>query len=145
MPSISHSGLNSYLMGRAITTYQYIINNWLSEDCLFDSYLIKARFSSIGHSIRHFVLYGYSVLTKHLCRTAKVSNTIESYLTAKLIGGINSDIKRCKSDTCLFDCYLIETIYRSSKTPKPLCESGSFSPLPLGQRDITKILNTAFI
>ena len=139
MPSISHSGLNSYLMGRAAITYQHIITCWLSVVCLFDGYLIEALLSSIGHSIRHFVLYGYSVLKMYFYRTLSQLKSAKSYLMVKLKNLASHILNNCISAICLFDGYLTEVHCKSYKTPKLLDKSGFFPPLPLGQRDMSKV------
>lgn len=116
MPNTFHSGLKSYLMSRATKNNNHIINNWLSTTCLFDGYLIEA-------------LNRYQVVWK----------TIDSYLTTNLKTTTKTIIKYCKSAICLFDGYLIEVDYKGYKTPKPLDKSGFFPPLPLGQRDMSKV------
>ena len=94
---------------------------------------------SIGHSIRHFVLYGYSVLKMYFYRTLSQLKSAKSYLMVKLKNLASHIISNCISAICLFDGYLIEVDYKGYKTPKPLDKSGFFPPLPLGQRDMSKV------
>ena len=93
----------------------------------------------IGHSIGHFVLDKSFALKRHFYRTLRMWKIIDSYLTTNLKMATKTIIKYCMSAICLFDGYLIEVDYKGYKTPKPLDKSGFFPPLPLGQRDMSKV------
>ena len=43
MPNTSHSGLNSYLMGKTKVVDEYFATICKSMDCLFDGYLIGPK------------------------------------------------------------------------------------------------------
>ena len=64
---------------------------------------------------------------------------LKSYLMSRATKNNNHIINNWLSTTCLFDGYLIEVDYKGYKTPKPLDKSGFFPPLPLGQRDMSKV------
>lgn len=93
----------------------------------------------IGHSIGHFVLDNSFVLKRHFYRTFSLNEPMKSYLIDSPSYILNLITSHCISAVCLFDGYLIEALYRDSKTPKPLDQSGFFPPLPLGQRDMSKV------
>ena len=100
---------------------------------------------SIGHSIGHFVLDSHLALKRHFYRTFSIWHLAKSYLMGILNSTTAAIINHCKSTYCLFDGYLIDRTYYPYKTPKPLDQSGFFSPLPHGQRDRAKVSNTVLI
>lgn len=107
--------------------------------------LTNVVFPSQGHSIGHFVLDSFFALKRHFYRTFSIWHLAQSYLMGILNSTTTDIINRCKSTHCLFDGYLIERAYYPYKTPKPLRQSGFFSPLPHGQRDRAKVSNTVLI
>jgi len=88
---------------------------------------------SIGHSIGHFVFDSYLALKRKFYRTFSIWHSAKSYLMVKLKYTGTHIIITCISMCCLFDGYLIDRTYYPYKTPKPLRQSGFFSPLPHGQ------------
>jgi hypothetical protein len=99
----------------------------------------------IRHSIGHFVLDSHLALKRHFYRTFSIWHLAKSYLMGILNSTTTAIINHCKSTYCLFDGYLIERPYYPYKTPKPLRQSGFFSPLPHGQRDRAKVSNTVLV
>ena len=99
----------------------------------------------MGHSIGQFVLDSHLAFKRQFYRTFSLLNSANSYLMVKFKNIVMQDINNCISMTCLFDGYLIEVHCRGYKTPKPLLQSGFFSPIPLRHRDNTKVYNPVHI
>lgn len=68
MPSISHSGLNSYLMRMTETIYRSLLNCCVSVLCLFDGYLITTLLKAESHAINHCISGTY-LFDEHLMVT----------------------------------------------------------------------------